>query len=149
MCRPDIDEYFLGLAHLVSSRSTYVRRKVGAVAVSKENYIISTGYNGVPAGAPHCTDKPCLGSKFGSGDKLDVCESIHAEVNAIAHCHNPQEITTIYLTTSPCMSCMKLIVSTGCRRVIVSEVYDHDACKYFKDIGGRIELNDTLLKQLK
>ena len=136
MSRPDIDHYFLELAKLVSSRSTCRRRKVGAVAVSKENYLLSTGYNGVPAGVPHCTDTPCLGVSYSTGKGLDFCASIHAEVNAIAHCHNPQEIHTMYVIASPCMSCMKLIVATGCRRIVYQETYDNNALMFFSDSNG-------------
>lgn len=125
-----------------------MRRKVGAVAASKGNYLLSTGYNGVPAGAPHCTDEPCIGSKFESGFGLDYCESIHAEVNAIAHCHNPQEIHTLYVTTSPCMSCMKLIISTGCRRIVASQLYNLESKKYFESNGGEVIINQTILNDL-
>lgn len=137
MHRPDIDHYFLGLAKLVSSRSTCRRRRVGAVAVSKEDYLLSTGYNGVPAGVVHCIDKPCLGVSYETGKGLDLCASIHAEVNAIAHCHNPQDIHTMYVTASPCMSCMKLIIATGCRRIVYSETYSDDALLYFSDSDGQ------------
>ena len=136
MRRPNIDEYFLGMAMVASLRSTCRRRQVGAIAVSKENYILSTGYNGVPAGAPHCTDEPCGGVDHASGEGLDACESIHAEVNAIAHCHNPQDIHTLYITTSPCMSCMKMIIATGCRRIVAKDIYDDSAINYFEFNGG-------------
>ena len=57
--RPDWDEYFMKVARLVSSRSTCLRRKVGAVLV-KERRILATGYNGAPGGLPHCEETGCL-----------------------------------------------------------------------------------------
>lgn len=134
------DEYFLALAHTTAIMSTCQRRQVGAVAIDKDKYIIATGYNGVPKGAIHCTTHPCGGHVHESGDELDSCEAIHAEANLIAHCQNPKEIDTIYLTTTPCMSCMKLIVATNCRRIVASEIYDKDAIDYFEHNGGELIL---------
>ncbi len=76
MIRPDWDLYFIRIAKEVSSRSTCPRAAVGAIIV-KDNRIISTGYNGAPAGEPHCTDIGC--------DMIDGhCKrTIHAEANAL------------------------------------------------------------------
>lgn len=137
--RPLIERYFINIAKEVSTRATCIRRQVGAVCVDEDGHIISTGYNGVPAGSPHCTQKPCKGSQEKSGEGLDMCESLHAEVNAIAHCNNPKNIHEIYVTTSPCMSCMKLIVATGCRKLCYSEEYDTAALEYFNEVGGIID----------
>lgn len=137
--RPLIERYFINIAKEVSTRATCIRRQVGAVCVDVDGHIISTGYNGVPAGSPHCTQKPCKGSEEKSGKGLDKCESLHAEVNAIAHCSNPKNIHTMYVTTSPCMSCMKLIVATGCRRLFFLEEYDTKALEYFENIGGETD----------
>lgn len=74
--RPNWDLYFIHIAKEVASRSTCPRAAVGAV-ITIDNQIISTGYNGAPAGQPHCTDKGCIIVK-------DHCQrAIHAEINAI------------------------------------------------------------------
>ena len=134
--RTDKDEYFLDLADATSARATCRRRAVGAIAVDSDNHILSTGYNGTPSGNIHCIDNPCSGHDFNSGEGLDECRAIHAEQNMIAHCRNPKDIHIIYLTTSPCMSCMKLIVATGCRLIYASQLYDEAAKEYFNSVGG-------------
>ena len=74
--RPDWNTYFINIAEEVAQRSTCPRAKVGAVIV-KNNRIISTGYNGAPAGEPHCTDEGCI-------VEHDHClRAVHAEVNAV------------------------------------------------------------------
>lgn len=141
--RPTIEQYFINMAHLVATRSTCSRRAVGCVLIDKDNHVISTGYNGVPKGAIHCTSQKCDGAKFESGVELDQCRALHAECNAIAHCSNPKNIHAAYVTTSPCMSCMKLLVATGCRLVMASDLYDIEAIGYFNNIGGYYQ---TILK---
>lgn len=122
--RPSKDEYFLRMAELVATRSTCLRRHVGAVAVSARGFVLATGYNGVPAGEPHCNEgHPCAGAGAPPGTQLDDCEASHAEVNALMQCHDVAAIDTLYLTTTPCASCSKLIVATGCRRVVAREIY--------------------------
>lgn len=134
--RPNIDEYFIAMAHLVASRSTCSRRSVGCVLVDCDNHVMSTGYNGAPKGMKHCIDEPCDGSLFDSGTRLDDCIALHAECNAIAHCINPKHIYKVYVTVSPCMSCMKLIVATGCRLIYTPILYSIDAKYYFESVGG-------------
>ena len=134
--RPSIDEYMLNMARVASSRTTCSRRAVGAVITDHLNHILSTGYNGVPRGLDHCIDKPCKGSDFRSGEGLDLCKAQHAEVNAIVHCRDIQSATNIYLTVSPCMSCMKLIAATNIRRIVAAEIYNSLPLDYWEDIGG-------------
>ena len=77
MTRPDWDTYFISIAKEISQRATCPRAHVGAVIV-KNNRILATGYNGAPAGEPHCTDEGCQMVD-------DHCQrAIHAETNAIA-----------------------------------------------------------------
>ncbi|MCP4723063.1 MAG: cytidine deaminase, partial [Desulfobacteraceae bacterium] len=82
--RPSWHEYFMGITDLVSSRSTCIRRKVGAVLV-KEKRILCSGYNGAPAKVPHCSETGCLREKLNvpSGEKHELCRGVHAEQNAI------------------------------------------------------------------
>ena len=80
------DQYFMTITQQVAERSTCTRAKVGAVIVRDKN-ILATGYNGAPAGMPHCTDVGCLiyESKTPNGDTEQNCfRTIHAEMNAIA-----------------------------------------------------------------
>ena len=82
--RPSWDEYFLGIADLVSKRSTCLRRRVGAVLV-KDRHILATGYNGAPSGLPHCLDIGCLLQQLNvpSGERHELCRALHAEQNAL------------------------------------------------------------------
>ena len=138
--RQSHDQYYMAIAKTVSSRSTCTRRAVGCVIIDSSNHIVSTGYNGVPREAKHCTEgEPCSGGGFRTGEKLDLCDSIHAEVNAICQSHS-FDMHSIYVTVSPCKSCMKMILSTQCRRIVFPEIYDHEALDYWIDNGGKYEL---------
>ena len=82
--RPSWDEYFMQIAVLVASRSTCLRRHVGAVLV-REKQILSTGYNGAPRNLAHCAEVGCLREKLNipSGERQEFCRGLHAEQNAI------------------------------------------------------------------
>ena len=84
MGRPSWDQYFMDIAVLVSSRSTCLRRQVGAVLV-RDKHIIATGYNGAPRGVAHCLDVGCLREQLNipSGERHEMCRGTHAEQNAI------------------------------------------------------------------
>ena len=124
--RPTKDQYFIRMAKLVSERGTCIRRLVGAVAVSARGHILSTGYNGVAAGLPHCRDETaCDGARAPSGTNLDGCQAIHAEQNMLLQCRNVWEIDTVYCTASPCLTCVKLLMNTSCRRIVFAEEYPH------------------------
>jgi dCMP deaminase len=137
--RPTIDEYLMMIAKVVSVRTTCRRRAVGAVIANASNHILSTGFNGVPSGVTHCLDVPCIGADFPSGEGLDICKAQHAEVNAIAHCRDLNNAFSIYVTTSPCMSCMKLIAATNIQRVVYQDKYDDASLEYFLHIGREIK----------
>lgn len=88
--RKSWDEYFMDIAELVKTRSTCLRRQVGAVIVSN-NRIVTTGYNGSPTNLKHCTDiGECFREKNGiaSGERHELCRSLHAEQNAIIQAAN-------------------------------------------------------------
>ncbi len=78
MSRPSYDEYFMEMAQLVSSRSTCLRRKVGAVIV-KEKRVLSTGYNGAPKGTAHCEQTGCIREQLNvpSGTMLELCRGVY------------------------------------------------------------------------
>lgn len=126
--RPDWDLYFLGIAEAVAERADCTRRKVGAVIV-KDHRIVSTGYNGAPAGQRGCIDGSCprglmsladvpAGSSYDTGP--GSCIAVHAEANAIIYGdYDRMHGATIYVTDSPCDGCQRLIDGAGIIRVCV------------------------------
>ena len=120
------DEYYMGIADLVSRRSTCIRRSVGCIAINKHGHIMSTGYNGTPRGLPHCIDNPCAGATSKSGEGLSLCQSAHAEINCLLQCPNVMDIDVIYCTTKPCGECVKAICNTGCKEVVYRDDYPHE-----------------------
>ncbi len=138
MARISADEYFLEMAQLVAGRATCSRRKVGCVLVNERKHVIATGYNGNAAGQPHCIDHACPGAGLPSGTGLELCEAIHAEANALLQCRNVYEIDTAYVTASPCMHCVKLLLNTSCKRIIFIEEYSHPEAKNYWLKAGRL-----------
>ena len=129
------DIYFLEIAHLVASRATCPRRKVGCVLVDSKQHIVATGYNGVPAGFIHCTDVPCEGAKLPSGTGLDLCEAIHSEVNAFLQLRSDDELTA-YMTVTPCYSCSKMFANSNVVRIVASEAYVHERGRQMLNEAG-------------
>ncbi|MBD3182044.1 cytidine deaminase [Candidatus Poribacteria bacterium] len=127
MERPSWDDYFMEITHLVSKRSTCLRRHVGAVIV-RDKRILSTGYNGAPRGLPHCAETGCTREKMGvpSGQKQELCRGLHAEQNAIIQAAlfgAGIEGSDIYTVTQPCVVCAKMIINAGIKRVVFEEAY--------------------------
>ena len=127
--RPHVDETWMTLAKILALRSTCERSHVGCVLLNNRGHVLSTGYNGVHAGARHCTDSPCPGASKPRGMSLEMCEAIHAEQNALLQCRDVYEIHKLYTTHSPCMHCMKLLLNTSCVIIIYDQTYDADALK--------------------
>lgn len=125
--RISLDDYFMTIAEVVSERSTCVKRKVGAVLI-KNSHIISTGYNGAPSGFKHCTADTCVRKNLKSGENPELCRGVHAEINCIIqaaiHGTSIEGNTTLYSTTFPCMSCLKLIIGAGIKKLVYKEGYD-------------------------
>jgi dCMP deaminase len=140
------DEWALRLAEVTALRGTCLRRRVGCVLVDAEGVVLATGYNGVPRGALHCNmvlmeeggwwwkendgkthPHACAGSAAPSGTGLDGCGAIHAEQNALMFCADPRRVHACYVTASPCVSCAKMLLNTGCQRVVFRERYAQDA----------------------
>jgi len=141
--RPDWDTYFMRMADLVASRSTCLRRHVGAVLV-RDKRILATGYNGAPQGLPHCADVGCLRAELNvpSGQRHELCRGIHAEQNAIiqsAMFGVSTRNSTLYCTTKPCIICTKMMINAGVKRVVVGEMYPDDLADSFLAEAG-IEL---------
>ena len=132
--RPNKTTYFLAMAKLVSTRGTCARRRVGCVLVDKHGLVLATGYNGNGRGQGHCIDKPCEGAKYKSGEGLEKCEAIHAEQNAILQCKNTEHIEKAYITLSPCVTCVKLLLNTSCKEIVYLEDYvNKDAERIWKN----------------
>lgn len=113
--RPTWDEYFQLIAYAVSRRSDCKRRHVGAV-ITKHNRIVSTGYNGAPAGEPGC--EACPMREVGASDNYDRCVAVHAEANALLYADRDKtEGATLYVTREPCAGCAKLARAAGIARI--------------------------------
>ena len=129
--RPDWDEYFMEIAHVVALRSNCLRRHVAAVIV-KDRRIISTGYNGTPRGIRNCNEGGCprCASHTPSGTNLTECLCSHGEENAIvqaAYHGICVKDSTLYTTYSPCLLCAKMIINAGIREVVYRERYSIDS----------------------
>lgn len=128
MYRPDFETYFMSMAVLASSRSSCVRRSVGAVTV-RDRHILGSGYNGAPSGAEHCVNSGCLRQAMNvpSGQKHEICRGVHAEQNAITQAakHGYSVAgSTLYCTTHPCVICAKLIINSGIVEVVYLDAYN-------------------------
>lgn len=143
--RPDWDEYFMEIAEVVRKRSTCLRRKVGAIIV-KDSRILATGYNGAPAGVPHCGEVGCLRAQLNvpSGERHELCRGIHAEQNAIvqaAYLGVSIDGSTLYCTNQPCVLCAKMLINAGVKRIVIKEGYpDELAQKMLAEAGLKVEL---------
>jgi len=143
MPRPSWDEYFLEIAKLVATRSTCLRRQVGAVLV-KDKRVLSTGYNGAPSKLAHCLDIGCLRERMGipSGERHELCRGLHAEQNAIiqAAYHGVSiKGATLYCTHHPCIICSKMLINAGISRVVYLEGYpDPLAEEMFREAGVEV-----------
>lgn len=126
------DEHFMNIAKECASMGTCCRRQVGCVLIDKQRRIVSTGFNGVPPGWDHCrgNDKTeCPGALAPSGTALDGCWANHAEQNALLHCSNRLIVDVCYTTTSPCVTCIKELLHTSCRRIVFYEEYTHSQAR--------------------
>jgi dCMP deaminase len=125
--RPSWNENFIEMAHIASKRSNCIKRKVGSI-ITKNNRIISTGYNGTPHSIPNCFDggcKRCNDSNIKSGTLLEFCICLHAEENAILHAKEDLKGGAIYCTHKPCLGCLKRIIQVGITDVYFSNDYTY------------------------
>ena len=145
--RPPWHEYFMRITELVSSRSTCIRRKVGAILV-KDKRILCSGYNGAPSGVRHCSETGCLRSKLNvpSGERHELCRGAHAEQNAIVQAafHGISvKGSVLYCTNQPCSICAKMIINAGIIKVYYRQAYnDAMSEEMFSEAGvDLIQLN--------
>ena len=140
LTRPDIDQYFLKIASVVAERATCRRHNVGAVAV-RDKHILTTGYNGAPAGAKDCLELGCLRDELNipSGTRHEICRGIHAEQNVIiqAGLHGVSlQGSTIYATHTPCVLCAKMLVNARIQRFVTFGRYNDDEfISLFREAG--------------
>jgi dCMP deaminase len=145
--RPNFDEYCLKIASVVGERSTCRRHHMGAIAV-RDKHILTTGYNGAPAGAKDCLELGCLRDEQGikSGERTEICRAIHAEQNVIiqAGLHGVSlEGATVYCTHTPCVLCAKMLVNARIARFVSFGKYADDRfIEIFKEAGIKVEMRD-------
>ena len=139
------DHRFMEMAGLVSTWASCNRRRIGAVIV-KDKRVLTTGYNGAPAGIKTCVEKgECPRQKMGipSGQRHELCYAVHAEQNAIIQAAKlgvSIEGATLYCTHQPCILCAKMIVNSGIARVVYGEGYpDEFSLEIFREAGVRVE----------
>jgi len=137
------DQRFMEMAKLVSTWSTCVRnqRQVGSVIVRNKR-IITTGYNGAPAGVTNCVERGyCLRDKLGieSGTRAEMCYATHAEQNALIQAAKlgiSVDGATMYVTHRPCVICTKLLINAGISRVVYGYDYpDEFSLEFLKEAG--------------
>jgi dCMP deaminase len=138
--RPSWDEYFLKITDLVATRSTCLRRRVGAVLVL-EKRVLATGYNGAPSGLAHCLDVGCLREQgdIPSGQRQELCRGIHAEQNAIIQAarHGISiSGSVLYSTTQPCVTCTKMLINAGVTRILYFEGYADELSRQMLEEAG-------------
>ena len=135
------------MTRLVSTWSSCYKtnRQVGAVVV-RDKRILTTGYNGAPAGVESCKERgECLREKLGiaSGTRQEMCYAVHAEQNAIIQAAKlgiTLEGATLYCTHQPCSMCSRMIINSGIVRVVYEQGYpDEFSLKLFKEAGIQLE----------
>lgn len=142
--RASWDEYFFDIALAVASRSTCLRRQVGAVAV-KNHSILATGYNGAPRGAKHCDT--CIRKELNvpSGERHELCRAVHAEQNLITQActtHVSLEGCTVYCTNKPCFICCKLLINAGVDKILWLEDYTDEYTDNMLGEFGTVSVHD-------
>ena len=138
--RPSWDEYFMMLAHEVATRTTCMRRAVGALIV-KDRRILATGLR-------HCDVTGCLREQLGvpSGQRHEICRGLHAEQNALLQAARYGiniEGASIYITTQPCVVCAKMLINAGIGEIIYQNPYpDKLAMELLEESGIKMRVFD-------
>lgn len=142
------DIRFMEMAELVATWSSCYQenRHIGAIVVMDKR-ILTTGYNGAPAGIESCVEKKeCLRRKMDipSGTKHEICYAVHAEQNAIiqaARLGISLKGATLYCTHQPCIICAKMIINAGISRVVYRYGYpDEFALRLFNEANVKIDV---------
>jgi dCMP deaminase len=142
--KQSLDSMFMEIAEIVATRSTCLRRHVGAVLV-KSNMVVSTGYNGSPRHLKHCSEVGCVRMEkhIASGDHVELCRGAHAEANAIiqaAQNNVSTNGTVMYCTCLPCAFCAKVMINAGVTRLVYKREYnDVFGKELLEDAGVKVE----------
>lgn len=139
---PTWEQYFMSITLQVAERATCSRGKVGAVLVRNRN-ILATGYNGTPAGMPHCIDDGIGCQLYKSIDPtgfedVNCFRVIHAEINAISQAaKNGMQIVgaNLYCTHSPCVHCMKVLVNMKVEEIFYLKEYRIESIRELMKVG--------------
>ena len=141
------DVRFVNMARTIATWSSCYRsgRQIGCVIV-RDKRIMTTGYNGAPAGLKTCVERrECLRDRLGiaSGTRMEICYAVHAEQNAIIQAAKlgvSIDGATLYCTHQPCSLCAKMIINAGIRRVVYENGYpDPFTLELFRDAGVTLE----------
>jgi len=145
--RVDKINYYLNIAQTVLQRSTCIRRAYGCV-ITKDDSIISTGYNGSCRGMKNCSDIGiCKREELNipSGERYELCVAVHSEQNAIISAKTSLKGSTLYLVgvnaktnellkdTVPCLLCSRMIINAGIEKVIIRRTPTEYEVQYVKD----------------
>lgn len=141
--RPLLDDWAMGIAMQTATRTTCLRRQVGCLLLDSHGHEMASGYNGVARDAPHCNERApdnlrtipdcdkqeliypnaCPGAFDPSGRRSGVCHALHAEWNALLKCRDINAIETCYVTLSPCLVCINMLLNTSCKRIVFYQLY--------------------------
>lgn len=122
----------LWLAKLIGKQSRCPKRQVGCVMINEDNRILSTGYNDLIRGLPHC-EQIC---KIDPESERKICQCTHAELDAMLQCSNIRLIHTVYVTLSPCINCAKLLANSSMENLVWSEYYkETKGLDFLKNLG--------------
>ena len=157
IAKPSFDDIYMDLAVNLSKKSHCVKAKVGAV-LTKDTRIVSLGYNGPPAGTHNCDEEwPDQGCPRDSKGSCSL--ALHAEQNAILYAAKNNvsiEGSTLYVTLSPCISCARIIFTTGIKRVIYLNSYaefkgipSDEGVDFLRKFGVEVERYESRLEQQK
>ena len=166
------DEYFLGICNAVSNNSKCLSRKIGAI-LTRDNIIISTGYNSPPRGIPSCSERmiidPNMKAQFSeinvepnplicprkqlgfqSGKGLDLCPTIHAEKNCLLSAARNgicTKDTTLYMnaTVSPCTQCFGAIINAGIKEVVLLKYDRYDMSVMWIENNSNIKIREFVI----
>jgi len=154
--RPSWDDYFLAISKVVATRSTCDRGRAGAVIV-KDRQILTTGYAGSPIGLPHCDD---VGHKLkkmiheNGEESIHCVRTVHAEQNAICQAAKlgiALNGATLYCKMTPCITCAKLIINCGIKRVVCEKRYhaDKETLELFEQAGIELKIYNQEIETYK
>ncbi len=136
------DDTFMGIAVLISERTSCRFYRAGSVFVGQDKRIISVGYNGATEGDVHCLEVGCTKINKDQEGKFKRCRGIHAEINGIINSQDTKRLrgATIYTTIFPCYDCLKALNNVGIKEIVYLEKYER-----FKTGGeGKEEENEAM-----